>query len=86
MAEVSAPQGEWVEIFEVSGIAVGSAVLVQNKSDGPVMVVESASAPAAGVTQGYMLAHGEPLLIAAGSPGAWAMSLSFALSLYAGEQ
>lgn len=86
MAEVTAPEGQWGDIFAGSGIAVGSAVLVQNKSIGPVMVVESASAPAAGVAQGYMLAPGEPLLIAAGSPGAWAMSLSFALSLYAGEQ
>lgn len=85
MAEVGAPQGEWVDIYEASGIAAGTAIVVQSKSPGFVMISEGASAPVDSPL-GYMLSMGEPLVISAGSSGAWAQALSSDLNLFVGAQ
>lgn len=82
MAEITAPTGQWVDVYEGAGIPVGTKIIIQSKSSGYVMVSEGAESPAPGVVAGYLLRFTDPLLVTADGPGAWAMSMSAPLSLY----
>lgn len=62
--------GTWKDVNTTTGIAVGTAVVIQNKSFKPMFVWLGATAPTA-PDAGIFLQTGEMLQIKAGEPKVW---------------
>lgn len=60
----------WKDINTATGIAVGTAILIQNKSPKPIFIWLGASSPADNKA-GRRLATGEYLTIVSGEPKVW---------------
>lgn len=82
--DIQAPHRQWVDVYGLSGIAVGAGMLVQNKGL-PVLVLEAAAQPAASSEEGFYLVSGQAIEIAAGSPGVWIQALSGSSRLFVQE-
>ena len=65
-------QKAWLDVYATSGIAVGTAVDIQNKGSDMVFVQVKGSAPAADNQDGYVILPYEKLQIGAGGAGLWA--------------
>lgn len=65
-------QKAWLDVYATSGIAVGTAVDIQNKGSDMVFVQVKGSAPAADNRDGYVVLPYEKLQIGAGGAGLWA--------------
>jgi hypothetical protein len=66
-------QKAWLDVYATSGIAVGTAVDIQNKGSDMVFVQVKGSAPAADNRDGYVILPYEKLQIGAGGAGLWAL-------------
>ena len=64
----------WVNVYSLSGIAVGTSVQVQNKGNGYILLAISATSPASGSVKGYVLEPFKACLVDAGESGLWAIS------------
>lgn len=62
-----------IELYTATGLLVGTAILVQNKSKAPIQLFESASEPGANSRDGRLVEHGEEVVVLAGSPGVWVL-------------
>ena len=60
----------WKNVYTASGIAVGTAIIVQNKSSNPINLYISASTPPS-ANIGYALKSLESVSVDAGESGCW---------------
>lgn len=74
LPDIIIPPFKWTNAYQASGIAVGKALAIQNKSPGEILVFEAKDAPDPNSRDGEMLAPGERTRALAGSPGVWIMS------------
>ncbi len=64
---------EWVDLYDATGIVVGTQIIIQNIGDSNVRLVEAASQPS--LNGGYNLVVGKNYSTSATAPiGAWAYS------------
>lgn len=85
MGDIYVPPRQWVNAYALSGIAVGGALLVQNKGPLPVVVLEAAAQPAADSEAGYKLEHCAAIEVSAGSVGVWVLALASDARLFVQE-
>lgn len=76
--DVTIPPKQWVDLYTLSGITVGTAVSIINKGSSPFYVVIAASAPAAptGVPKGVPVytsgTYSSSTTVSSGASGLWA--------------
>lgn len=78
--DVKPTVGTWQNLYTLSGFAVGTRLLVQNKSAGGVLLWEGAAAPpevGGDDRHGYsILGNGEPVKTSAAPAGLWVLCWS----------
>ena len=62
----------WTDLNAASGIAVGGAMVFQNKTNGQVSLWLGASSPA-NLQDGFIVVGIEPINISAGEPKVWVL-------------
>lgn len=79
--DVPLPKKAWVEIYAATAalgapyaLAVGTPITVQNKTKGPILLIESEKAPAPNNRSGLVLQSMEKATVLAGSLGVWMVS------------
>lgn len=71
LAPVNLPIDTWVNLYTATGLTVGTKLTIQNLGDRRVILVDSASQPAAGT--GYNVLQPYEFLTTAATPsGVWA--------------
>lgn len=71
MPFVSTTVQGWQNLYTLSGVSVGAALLVQNQSANPIYTLEQAAQPGA-TARGRLLASGEEMEVDSGALGLWA--------------
>ena len=71
MPEVTNSTTEWIDLYAASGIAPGTKILIQNKSNGYALVLEASSLPDTNNRTGRMLFMPDEIQVDAGSPGVY---------------
>lgn len=71
LPDVLIPSTEWVDAYDITGIAPGSALLVQNKGSNGLIIWEGTTAPT--TKDGVVVPEGGAYMarIKAGAPGVW---------------
>lgn len=85
--DVQIPSNTWVNLYALSGITVGTQVTVHNKGSNPCRVATSSLAPT--VVSGlelYSYPESDPIEIAPGEAGLWALSPNGTTTLLVQEQ
>ena len=70
LPDVPLIEGQYVDIYAATGIAVGTRVVIQNKTNGFIRVQESAAQPANDSTDGVFV-ETKKYVIAIGTNGCW---------------
>lgn len=63
--------GDWVNVYAATGITVGTALYIQNKSASPALVYISATKPTT-TLDGYTMVQFETIYIDPNEVGVWA--------------
>lgn len=71
---VESPQGQWVDLYSSTGIAVGTQLIVQNIGGNNARLSESLSEPASDNYGYFKIQKNEFLTNNAGAIGAWSYS------------
>lgn len=71
IADIVLLGADWQDAYVLSSIAVGTTVVVQNKTSGFVSLFIKATKPTADFGAGYSLASGEALTVSAAVTGVW---------------
>ncbi|UXZ44489.1 hypothetical protein [Pseudomonas soli] len=69
--DIQANSTDWVSVYSLSGIAVGTGLEVQNKNSNLVTIQESPTKPADTDFSGRLLRYCDVAEVWAGSPGVW---------------
>jgi|GEM_PF-6751090 len=69
--DVQASSTGWVSVYASSGIAVGTALEVQNKNSNLLTMQESATMPSSDDFSGRLLRYCDVAEVWPGSPGVW---------------
>ena len=69
--DIQASSADWVSVYGLSGITVGTGLEVQNKNSNLVTIQESATKPADTDFSGRLLRYCDVVEVWAGSPGVW---------------
>lgn len=82
LPDVQVPNTDWIDVFNATGIAVGTALTIQNKSSSEIIAFESATKPAYPATgDGVQVLPfskcGEFYTLSSGSNGLWMTSLEW---------
>ncbi len=83
LADVAIPEGVWTDLYDETGIAVGTAVSVYNKGSNACLLAIKATIPS-GSTLGVPLhvgPNGSYAYVAAGESGLWAYCVQGTTSL-----
>ncbi len=70
--DITLTPSAWTDLNTVSGIAVGGAMVFQNKTNGQVSLWLGASAPSS-LQDGFIVVGIEPITISAGEPKVWVL-------------
>ncbi len=62
---------EYIDVYALSGIAVGKQIVIQNKSVTPIYIQEVAAQPNGTNLDGYVLDRWKTVIVTKGSTGAW---------------
>jgi len=73
LPEVKIPINLWVDLYDTTGISVGTQLIIQNKGDAEADLSESALEPI-GTTGSNKISQYAYLTNVAGNVGAWAFS------------
>lgn len=74
--DVVAPVGEFLDVYDETGITVGDGLMLQSKG-GYVLVQYQAAAPADDSTEGFVLAPHEMFPVVGGEDGCWIRALNY---------
>lgn len=67
----------YTNLYSATGIAVGTAVILQNKGNQPVFLQTTAASPSASSGDGFVISPLEILTVDAAEVGLWARSAAF---------
>ena len=73
LPKVELKKETWVDLYSVTGISVGTPLIIQNTGKGAAIVSESASVPTTSIGHNY-LPIGGYVTNQSGAVGAWAKS------------
>lgn len=80
IADVVLPNDSFLDVNTTSGVLVGRAVLIQNKSSSNVLIAIATSQPAAASLNGKVVQSLDEVIIDAGSNKVWGKSLHGSIS------
>lgn len=63
--------GSWVDVYAATGIAVGTAIYIQNKSSSQALIYIKSTAPTT-TSDGYAMVQFETIFIDPNESGVWA--------------
>ena len=75
LPNISLPAGQWVDLYDESGIAVGTQITTQNVGQTRIQVHTGASAPTEPAGFNVLLPDGSTYTNQASSNGEWAISM-----------
>lgn len=70
------PPNQWVDLYQASGIAVGTQIRVKILGNGELKLAVSESQPTSLSAYDVLVDKTQPLVNSAGDSGAWAYSVS----------
>ena len=74
--DIPLPYGTWVNAYSATGISVGTALVVQNKSSQAILMKITPSQPASNDTNGILLLPSNPMAnVPSGASGCWLASI-----------
>ena len=71
MPQIKTTTSAWADVYALSGIAPGTALLIQNQSGNVAILQQGAAAPAATDNTGRWLQSGVEAVVDAGAAGLW---------------
>ena len=71
VVDITLTGADWQDAYALSSIAVGTTVVVQNKTSGFVSLFIKATKPTADFSAGYSLASGEAITLPSSLTGIW---------------
>jgi len=71
MPQIKTTTSAWADVYALSGIAPGTALLIQNQSGNVAILQQGAVAPAATDNTGRWLQSGLEAVVDAGAAGLW---------------
>lgn len=85
MPDINSQSTDWVNVYSATGIAAGTPIAIQNKSNLYILVQESASQPESSNNEGLILHFSEEVYLD-GASAAWIRGSLSALRAYVWEQ
>lgn len=77
LPDITFPAGTWADLYQLSGLPVGTPLLVTNKNAGhQVFVWEGAASPPPNATYGYPLDGHKTARVSNGAAGCWVFSMA----------
>ena len=77
LPDVTITNTAYTDLYDATGIAVGTAVILQNKGSQPVFLQTTLAAPSASSEAGFVISPLEILTVDAAEAGLWARSSAF---------
>ena len=76
LQNVTLPNDTWVDLYEATGIDVGTQIIVQNVGASPIQLHTKATRPLPSDGFNLLYPGNDPFINEIGDSGAWARSLS----------